>query len=60
MLADVWCVIAVYRYLTHEAMEASGWAQIEAADRGACGIVEGGEEQKYEGGEGIYGWVAYQ
>ncbi len=47
--ADMWCAVAVYRYSTDEAMEASGWAQIEAADRSAGCLDEGGEEQEYQG-----------
>ena len=34
----------MYRYSTHEAMEASGRAQVETADRGAGCVDEGGEE----------------
>ena len=45
----------MYRDPTHEAMDPSGGAEVEAAVRGARRAGARGEEQEHEGGEGVHG-----
>lgn len=48
---------AMYRHSANEAVEARRWIGIEAADRGTCGVDEGGGEGEWDCREGFYGRV---